>query len=41
MNGLGRLTKGDIDVVGEFLADHFVREVESEELGGLEGFILG
>ena len=28
MNGLGRLVKGEIDVIGEFSADHFVREVE-------------
>lgn len=40
MNGLGRLIKGDLDIVGQFSADHFVREVEDYELGGLEGFIL-
>ena len=30
MNGYGRLSKGGIDVIGEFYADHFVREVEAE-----------
>lgn len=29
MNGMGRLIKDGIDILGEFLADHFHREVES------------
>ena len=40
MNGFGRLRKDGIDVVGDFYADHFTREVEEEELGGLRGYIL-
>jgi hypothetical protein len=27
MNGYGRLTKDGIDILGEFFADHFTREI--------------
>lgn len=40
MNGYGRLVKDGIDIIGEFYADHFTREVTDEELGGLRGYIL-
>ena len=40
MNGFGRLVKDGIDIIGEFYADHFTREVEEDELKGLKGYIL-
>lgn len=41
MNGYGRLIKDGIDVVGQFFADHFERDLESEEqLGTLKNYIL-
>ena len=30
MNGYGRLVKDGLDVLGEFYADHFTREVEEQ-----------
>jgi hypothetical protein len=41
MNGLGRLIKDGIDVIGEFMGDHFQRPVEQGELGNLMGYVLG
>lgn len=40
MNGYGRLTKDGIDILGEFFADHFTRQVDQDDLGSLAGFIL-
>ena len=39
MNGVGRLVKGGIDIVGIFFADHFVNTIEDEDLGTLKNYL--
>jgi hypothetical protein len=41
MNGFGRLVKDGIDILGEFYADHFSREIPPEDLEeDLKAYIL-
>ena len=40
MNGIGRLVKGGLDVIGVFFADHFVDAVEENDLGHLRNYLF-
>jgi|JI6StandDraft_1071083.scaffolds.fasta_scaffold01370_22 hypothetical protein len=39
MNGIGKLDRGDIRVLGLFNNDRFVRLVESNEIGELRHYL--